>query len=486
MTTPAKILDQNLPAVALVGKVNVGKSTLFNKILERNLAIVSDVAGTTRTRNVGLATWRGKNFRIIDTGGLTFDSSVPLEEDIIHQTEIALGEADVILFVVDIQDEIMAQEKELARRLQKLTRGKDKKIIFVANKADTAALRSQIHQRELLRLGLGEPFPVSALNSANLGDLMDLIYSHLNKLTRRPKQIRPTPAIRVAVVGRPNVGKSSLFNKLIGEDRVIVSDMPHTTREPHDILVEYANEEKNDASLSPSASGSPLSPSAKRGRGGVHNILFVDTAGIRRKVKVSGDLEKQGIGKSLDMINKSDIVLFVLDATEPISDQDQQLAGLLREHTKSVLIIVNKWDKAEDNDDSFRNEVKDLIYKKFPHLDFAPIIFVSALNGYRVHQIFPDIIRAWRERQIEVSGDDLHDFIKRAVKKHLPTRGQGVRHPEILGLSQLRTDPPMFEILIKPKTSVHISYIHFLENRLRERWGFFACPLVIKMSKMRK
>jgi len=458
MATPAKILDQNLPAVALVGKVNVGKSTLFNKILERNLAIVSNVPGTTRTRNMAIASWRGKNFRLIDTGGLTFDDKVPLENDIIHQTEIALGEADVILFVVDIQDEIMSQEKELARRLQKLTHGKNKKIIFVANKADTAALREQIHERDLIRLGLGTPFPVSALNSANLGDLLDLVYTHLNKLPRRPKRIKDIPAIRVAVVGRPNVGKSSLFNKLIGEDRVIVSDMPHTTREPHDILVEYEKA----------------------------NILFVDTAGIRRKVKVSGDLEKQGIGKSLDMINKSDIVLFVLDATEPISDQDQQLAGLLREHTKSVLIIVNKWDKAEDNDDSFRNEVKDLVYKKFPHLDFAPIIFVSALNGYRVHQIFPDIIRAWRERQIEVSGDDLHDFIKRSVKKHLPTRGQGVRHPEILGMSQLRTDPPMFEILIKPKTSVHISYIHFLENRLRERWGFFACPLVIKMSKMRK
>ncbi len=458
MSTPAKIIDQNLPTVALVGKVNVGKSTLFNKILEKNLAIVSNIPGTTRTRNMATATWRGKNFRIIDTGGLTFDNDVVLENDIINQTMIALTEADVILFVTDIQDEVLMQERELANKLQKLAQAKNKTIIFVANKADTADLRMRVHDHNFLKLGMGQPFPVSALNSANLGDLLDLIFTHLNKLPKRPKQLKEISSIKVAIVGRPNVGKSSLFNKLVGEDQVIVSPMAHTTREPHDTLVEY---EKT-------------------------NITFVDTAGIRRKTKVSGDLEKQGIGKSLDMINKSDIVLIVLDAAEPITDQDQQLAGLLREHTKSVIIIVNKWDTADDNDDSFRNEVKNVIYKSFPHLDFAPIIFTSAKTGYRVHQIFPLIIQAWQGRQIEIPSDTLHDFIKRSVKKHLPTRGKGVHHPQILGMSQLRTDPPMFEILIKPKTSVHISYIHFLENRLRAQFGFFACPIIIKMSKLRK
>ncbi|MFA7653770.1 MAG: ribosome biogenesis GTPase Der [Candidatus Magasanikbacteria bacterium] len=458
MSTPAKIIEQNLPTVALVGKVNVGKSTLFNKILERNLAIVSDVAGTTRTRNVAVASWRGKNFRIIDTGGLTFDSQVPLEEDIIKQTEIALTEADIILFVTDIQEEILTQERELAKRLQKLAKNKMKKIIFVANKADSEELRLRIHDHNFLKLGLGQPFPVSGLNSANLGDLMDLIFKQFNKLPVRPKQLKELNPIKVALVGRPNVGKSSLFNQLIGENRVIVSDMPHTTREPHDILVRY---EKN-------------------------NILFVDTAGIRRKTKVSGNLEKQGIGKSLDMINKSDIVLIVLDAAEPITDQDQQLAGLLREHTKSVIIIVNKWDTADENDDAFRNEVKNMIYKSFPHLDFAPIAFVSAKTGYKVHQIFPLIMDAWQGRQTEIPSETLRNFIKSSVKKHLPTRGIGVRHPQILGMSQLRNNPPMFQIMIKNRTSVHISYIHFLENRLREQFGFFASPIIIKMSKLKR
>ena len=456
MATPATIIDLNLPAIALVGRVNVGKSTLFNKITESKHALVSTVAGTTRTRNVATATWRGKQFRIIDTGGLTFDADVPLEEDIIHQTELAIAEADVILFVVDIQDGILPQERELAKRLHKMAPGKN--ILFVANKADTAELRERVHDREVLQLGLGEPLPVSAINGANLGDLLDLVYSKFSQSPKRPKRLKEQNPIRIAIMGKPNVGKSSLFNKLIGEDRVIVSPMAHTTREPHDTLVTYEKQP----------------------------ILFVDTAGIRRKTKVSGVLERAGIGQSLDMINKSDIVLILLDATEPISDQDQQLAGLLREHTKSVLIIVNKWDKAEGNEDSFRNSVKALVYKKFPHLDFAPVLFVSALNGYHTHQIFPEIIKAWNARQTEVDAEELRQFIKRAVRKHLPTRGKGTRHPEVLGMRQLGTNPPMFEMLIKPRTSVHISYVHYIENRLREQWSFYASPIVMKLSKMKK
>ncbi len=457
MATPAKIIDQNLPTVALVGRVNVGKSALFNRIMEERQALVSDIPGTTRTRNVGIASWRGKNFRLIDTGGLTFSEDVPLEDDIIKQTEIALRESDLIVFVTDIQSGLLPQERELAKKL--LKKNKDKPIILVANKADDVLSRTKIYEREWLGLGLGEPIPVSAANGSNVGDLLDLIYSNFNKLSRRPKKVKETAApIKVALMGRPNVGKSSLFNKLIGEERVIVNPMPHTTREPHDILV--------------AVDGQPL--------------LFIDTAGIRRKAKVSGELEKIGIGKSIATINKADIVLLVLDSTEPITDQDQQLAGLLREHTRSVIIIVNKWDLAEDNSDEFRNNVKKDIYASFPHLDFAPIVFVSATTGYRSHQIFPLIKQAWEGRQIVLSDEVLHDFLKRVVKKHLPTRDRGVRHPKILGLTQLGFNPPMFEMKIKPNTSVHISYVHYVANRLREEFGFFAAPIVMKLSKLKR
>ncbi len=456
MSTPAKIIETNLPTVALVGRVNVGKSTLFNKITETAHALVSDIPGTTRTRNIGTASWRGKQFRLIDTGGLTFDESVPLEKEIITQTQIALNEADLIVFVVDIQDELLPQEKELAKYLRQSQ--KNKQVILLANKADNQSLRLKIHNGEWLKLGLGEPFPVSAGNGSNVGDFLDLVYKKLAKTKLRPKTAKKIKPIKVALIGKPNVGKSTLFNALIGEERVIVSDMPHTTREPHDTLVEYEKE----------------------------NYLFIDTAGIRRKTKVSGQLEKIGISKSLDTINKADIVLFVLDAGEPITDQDQQLGGFLKEHTKSTIIVINKWDKAEANDDEFRGEVKQLIYNNFPHLDFAPLVFVSAKSQYRVHQIFPLIKQAYEAKQITIDDATLKEFLKNTTHKKMPTTGKGVRHPKILSLKQLASNPPVFELLIKVKTSLHNSYIQYLKKRLREKFGFFATPLIMKVSKLKQ
>lgn len=457
MATPATIIDYNLPGVALVGRVNVGKSSLFNRILEEQQAIVSNIPGTTRTSNVGIASWRGKQFRLIDTGGLTFSEDVPLEDDIIKQTELALREADVIVMVTDVQSGILPQERELAKRLRSAM-GKKKPIIVIGNKADTLALHTRVFDPEWQSLQLGEVIPVSAANGSNVGEFLDVVYKKLAKAPRRPKEIEEVAPIKVAIMGKPNVGKSSLFNKLIGEDRVIVSAMPHTTREPHDTLVEVDKQ----------------------------HILFVDTAGIRRKTKVSGELEKIGIGKSIGTINKADIVLLVLDATEPITDQDQQLAGLLREHARSVIIVINKWDEADDNEDAARNDIKKDIYGAIPHLSFAPIVFVSAKTGYRVHQLFPLIKEAWAGRQVIVDDDTLREWLKKTIKKHLPTRDRGVRHPRVYGITQLATNPPVFDITVKANTSLHISYVHFLENRLREEFGFFASPIIMKLSKLKR
>ncbi|MDO9509945.1 MAG: ribosome biogenesis GTPase Der [Candidatus Magasanikbacteria bacterium] len=456
MSTPAKIIETKLPTVALVGRVNVGKSTLFNRITETAHALVSNIPGTTRTRNVGVATWRGKNFRLIDTGGLTFDERVPLEKEIIVQTEIALREADLIIFVTDVQDELLPQEKELAKHLRQQL--KNKKVILIANKADTSSLRLRVYDKDWLSLGLGVPVPVSASNGSNLGDLLDIIYKDLGKTKFRPKVEKELNPIKVAFIGKPNVGKSSLFNKIIGEDRVIVSPMAHTTREPHDTLVKYEKD----------------------------HFLFIDTAGIRRKTKVSGLLERVGIGKSLEIINKSDIVLLMLDATQPITDQDQQLAGFLKEHIKSTIIIVNKWDLAEENTDGFRNDVKKSIYACFPHLDFAPILFVSAKTEYRIHQVFPLLQEVWAGRQISVDEQTLNVFLKKVTRKHLPSKGIGVRHPKILSLKQINVNPPVFELMIKQKTSLSFSYVKFLRNRLREEFGFFATPIIIKLSKFKQ
>jgi GTP-binding protein len=454
MATPAKIIDNDLPVVALVGRVNVGKSTLFNKILEENKAIVSDIPGTTRTRNIGIANWRGKNFTLVDTGGLTFADNIELEDEIIKQTEIAIAEADLIVFVTDVQSGILPQERELSRRLI----AQKNKIIFVANKADSEYMRADVHNAEWLKLGFGQPFAVSAANGSNIGNLLDEIFKRLGKASKRPKKLKKVAPIKVALIGKPNVGKSSLFNDLIGKEEVIVSNIAHTTREPHDTLVEV--------------DGKPIN--------------FVDTAGIRRKARVSGELEQAGIGKSLSMIKKADIVLLVLDASEPITSQDQQLAGLLRENTRSTIIVINKWDLAEENSDEFRNTTKERIYADFPHLDFAPIVFTSAKTKYKVHQIFPLIFRAWEERHTIIPEDELQEFIKNTTKEHRPSRGKGTRHPQIMGFRQLHNNPPLFEMLIKFKTSVHFSYVRYIENRLRERFGFFASPIVIKLTKLRR
>lgn len=454
MATPAKIIKTTLPTVALVGRVNVGKSTLFNRLVASRQAIVSDIPGTTRTRNIGETTWRGKQFRVIDTGGLTFTESIPFEKEIISQTELALKEADVVVFVSDVQQGLLPQEKELVKKIKKLKLP----VIFVANKADNSNLRLNVHDPEWKKLSLGEPMAISAQNGSGVGDLLELIFSYLNKGSKRPKIKKEVSALKIALIGKPNVGKSSLFNKLIGEDRVIVSPIAHTTREPHDIMVEINGEK----------------------------MIFVDTAGIRRKTKVSGELEKIGIGKSLEMVKKADIVLFVLDATEPITDQDQQLGGLLREHAKSAIIVINKWDEADENDDAFRNEVKKMIYNNFPHLNYAPIIFTSALSGYRVHQIFPLIDRAAKERMTEIPAEKLETFLETTLKKKLPGKDIGTRHPKILGLKQINTAPPIFEMFIKTKTSLHFSYVHYVANRLREEFGFYAAPIIIKLTKMKR
>ena len=328
----------------------------------------------------------------------------------------------------------------------------------MANKADSTTSHHRVHEVEWRRLALGEPLPVSAANGTNVGELLDLLYELLKKQGKEPLELPDVDMIKVAIVGKPNVGKSSLFNKLIGQERVIVSPLAHTTREPHDTLVEVAGQ----------------------------YILFIDTAGIRRKVKVSGTLERLGIGKSIAAIERADMVLLVIDATEPITDQDQQLAGLLRNATKSVVIVVNKWDQAEDNTDAFRNEAKEVIYAKFPHLDYAPILLVSAARGYRVHQIFPLLERAWKERHTRLTPEEIKTFWQAVTRHHRPTRGKGVRHPKILGFEQIGTNPPRFELMIKAKTSVHMSYVHYIENRLRERFAFFAAPIIIHLTKVKR
>ncbi|MBU1895901.1 ribosome biogenesis GTPase Der [Patescibacteria group bacterium] len=457
MSTPAKIEFDNLPIVALVGRVNVGKSTIFNKLIEEQKAIVSKIPGTTRTSNEGVVLWRGKQFKLIDTGGLAFTDSVLLKESIIEQTENAIEKADIIVLVTDGQEGILPQEKELVKLLRKQ---KDKKIILVANKIDNQKIENLMEQHEWSKLALGNPWIISAASSRNVGDFLDHLMTLMNKLKRRPKIVKEEKkeVININIIGKPNVGKSSLFNKLIGEEKVIVSDMAHTTREPHDTLVSYKKQ----------------------------LINFVDTAGIRRKAKVAGSLEKIGIGKSIKSVDDSDIVLFMLDGKESISSQDRQLGGFLERRSKSVIILVNKWDLTDDNDEAHQKKVRQMVFAHFPHLKFAPMMFVSGKTGLNVHKIFPMIEKVWRARHTEIPEEALESFLSHSLKVKLPSRGKGTRHPSLLGLRQLNAAPPIFELFVKYRTSVHSSYVHYLENRLREQFDFLGTPIVIKLTKTKR
>jgi len=496
MIDGTSLYQQNLPTIALVGRVNVGKSTLFNKLIENQQAIVSDIPGTTRTSNEGIVTWRARQFKLIDTGGLTFTDDIPLEEDIIVQSERAMKEADMVLFITDAKEGILPQEQELAKRLRRIV---IKPVVLVANKVDNKKIRTNLTEKSWFSLGLGEPFAISASSGKHVGDLLDHVFDILETHEAAPrKENEHDVPIQVALIGKPNVGKSSLFNKLIGQERVIVSDMAHTTREPHDTLIEYEYdapvgaplEEKDDdhEEKKPAEEALTLDEVEHTERTERQKVLinFIDTAGIRRKARVEGLLEREGIHKSIAAVDATDIVLFVLDGSDNISTQDMQLGGLLQRKGKSVIIIINKWDLAEDNSEEKRNAVKKMVYSHFPHLDFAPILFTSGLTGKEVHKVFPMLLKIRTARNTEITTRTLEKFLKYTTKKHRPARGKGTRHPKLLGMRQLGTSPPVFEVVVKYRTSLHRSYVSYLQNRLREQFDFFATPIIIKLTKTRK
>lgn len=465
MATPAEQKDYKLPVVVIVGRANVGKSSLFNRVLEEKKAMVSDVAGTTRTNNEGDVLWRGTYIHVIDTGGPDNEENEPFAKDIIAQSKAALSQADVILLVGDAESGILPQERELARELRR-TAAKDKTpLILVANKCDNQRLAANTRDHEWLSLGLGQPLCVSASNGRGIGDLLDEIYTQLKKRKKTPKGKRQAASaipIRVCLLGKPNVGKSSLFNKLIGEEKVIVSEIAHTTREPFDTELIYEQDNKK------------------------YQMTFVDTAGIRRKARVAGHLEREGISRSVEAMNRSDIILLVLDASQSLATQDLQLGGMIEQHSRGVIIILNKWDLVADNSDLARNKMKTFIYNTFPHLDFAPIVFVSSKTGYRAHQIFPEIVAVDNARKLTIEQPEINEFLYQATHEHRPARGKGTRHPEIVAMHQLDSAPPVFEIFIKYRTSLHESYLNFLKRKLREEFGFIGTPIIIKMSKMKR
>ena len=443
----------SLYKIAIVGRVNVGKSTLFNRLISDQKAITSHVAGTTRDRNYAVCSWKDMDFSLIDTGGLERQSDDDIDEQIIKQAQIAIKEADLLLFVVDTKTGIMPADLELAKEFRK----NKKPIILVANKTDNNKLRQ--HTADFYKLNFDKPWPISAINGVGTGDLLDEVVVRLKKLKKK-KRLKEAPVdekiVRVAIVGKPNVGKSSIINAILGEQRVIVSATAHTTRDSQDIEFIFEGQK----------------------------IVFVDTAGMRRHSQKSADaFEKQSVDQSIESIKKSDIAILVTDVSKKLTWQDKHMIDEANEAGVGLVILANKWDMITDKTTDTVKEF-DMYYKRFfPFIKWAPVIYSSATKKIRIKKILDSVIAIYGEKNKVISENALDKLLKAIVKRHKPSRGKGTKHPYIYSLKQLRTNPPIFAIKIDFKADLHDSYLRFIENNLRYKFGFEGTPIHIRVLK---
>jgi len=440
-----------LPVVAIIGRPNVGKSTLFNRLIGARRSIVGDIPGMTRDRIYGEAEWQNRAFRVVDTGGIVPDDEAVIPANIFKQARAAIDEASLLLFVVDIREGITPIDEELARRLRAL----NKPVLVVANKADSARVAD--FAGEFHRFGYEDVFPVSAEHSVGVGELLDAM---IERLPAVEVVERKRNEIDVAIIGRPNVGKSSLINYLLGQERVIVSPIPGTTRDAVDSVFEAKVGEEGE-------------------EGATIKLRLIDTAGIRRKGKTTGMEEKLSVVMARKHIERADVVLVLIDAIEGVTALDANIAGYAHEAGRSVIIVVNKWDAVEKDAYTiyqYQEKIRDAM--KF--LDYAPIVFISALTGQRVVKL-PDLIKKANDaRNLRIPTAQLNKFFEEHLDQPRATISN--RHKlKILYITQAGTRPPTFVVFTSgTKTKLHFSYERYLINRLRETFDFFATPIRIK------
>lgn len=454
--------EKKLPLVVICGRTNVGKSTLFNCLTEKNQALVSNIAGTTRDSNIGIVEWSHNTFEIVDTAGLLEDyylSEKKIDETSVDsksqkQAKYYLDQADVIIFLVDTKAGIMVEDTKLAKAINRSQKYRQKTIL-VANKVDSNRLTPEVAQFN--KLGLGEPVPVSAASGAQTGDLLDIIISQLDSRAREYKLEKEDDKdlIKVCLIGKPNVGKSSLLNSILGYERVIVSEEAHTTREPQHTDIKYKDKK----------------------------IRLIDTAGISKKGQKSKGLEKPGILKSLNSLEKADIALLILDISEPLTHQDLKLIEEIFDRRKSMIFIANKWDKVEE-----RNTKKwtQYLYGKMPFATWAPLQFISAKTGEKVQKIMDIILEVAENRKLRLSDSQADKFMKSVVKIHKPAKGKGLKAPRIYEFRQVKSNPPGFIVRIGPDDNLHFSYLRFMENRLREKYNLIGTPIKMKITQDKK
>lgn len=450
-------MKNKIPTVVLVGRTNVGKSSLFNKMLEKPKALVSDTPGTTRDRNEGDCLWRGKIVRIIDTGGLDVNYADEIEKNIVKQADLALKRADLILFVIDLKDEVLPQDIELGKKLSQ----QKTPVIVVGNKAERDYERLSVENPEWQFSNLPKPIPVSAVRGTGVGDLLDAVYTILEERNRPPIEPTRIECPKIAVIGKPNVGKSTLLNSILGEERFITSSIAHTTREPNDTLIERDGKQ----------------------------YIFIDTAGMRKrgKVKKAGGLEAAAVKRNQTVVKLADITILVVDASEPIGTQEKILAGFLKDSGSGVIVVVNKWDLVADKKTNTMNQYREYIAASIPFLQWAPVLFVSALTKQRVQNVFELIDEVQKHRTKTIPHDDLEDLLKTCVQRRSPMKGKGSSAPKILALKQIGTKPPTFELVIKAKRAdaLSTSYVRFISNRLHEQFGLRGTPIRIHVRLAR-
>ncbi len=429
------------PTVAIIGKPNVGKSTFFNYIVGSRISIVEDTPGVTRDRVYAETNWRGRNFTVVDTAGIEPESDDTIISQMREQAKIAIDIADVILFLTDVKQGVTAADQEIAIMLKK----SKKPVVLVCNKADNMSRdRNEIY--EFYNLGMGEPYPVSAANALGIGDVLDALYENFPE---KSDDEDDDGRIKVAVIGKPNVGKSSLINKILGENRTIVSNIAGTTRDAID--TEYENE--------------------------YGKYVLIDTAGIRRKSKVSESIEKFSIMRTLLAIERADVCLMMIDANEGVTDQDAKIAGEAHEAGKGIIIVVNKWDEYEKETGTLEKYKKD-IYAKLSYLSYAPVIFISAKTGQRVDKLFNMINNVAEQNAMRLSTATLNQVINEAIAIVQPPTDKGKRLKILYG-TQVSTKPPTFVIFVNNKELFHFSYERYLVNQIRKEFGLEGTPVRI-------
>ena len=437
------------PIVAIIGKPNVGKSTFFNYLAGSRISIVEDTPGVTRDRVYAETNWRGRNFTLIDTGGIEPESEDVILSQMREQANLAIEMADVIIFLTDIKQGVTAADQEIGLMLKK----SGKPIVLVCNKADNYEKAKQ-DIYEFYNLGIGDPYPISAANALGIGDVLDAIYEYFPE---KDADEDNDEVIKVAVIGKPNVGKSSLINKILGEKRTIVSNIAGTTR---DAIDSYFENDKG-------------------------KYVLIDTAGIRKKNKVNERIEKYSVIRSMLAIERADVCLMMIDANEGVTEQDTKIAGEAHEAGKGVIIVVNKWDEIEKETGTLEKYKKE-VYAKLAYLSYAPIIFISAKTGQRVDKLFDMINDVAKQNAMRISTSVLNQVINEAIAIVQPPTDKGKRLKILYG-TQASTKPPTFVIFVNNKDLFHFSYERYLVNQIRKEFGLQGTPIrIIVREKFEK